>query len=289
MDVTRMRKIDLPNITQIEVCDSIKNLKYRQVILDKSKHYEIYLDDLQLLLDDERSVECANEEYAEYMKKLYTDKFAHKGCQAYKFYNIIRKSQHTCAYCNVFARTVSQLDHYLPKSVFPSLAISPVNLIPICSDCNFNKREYYSVKRDEMIIHPYFDEFADQSFEFIKCNVIEKNPIGFSFFIEKLQGWSDCTYNRVLTHFQILKLEDLYRTDFEATFEPYIYELKSIYQNGNIDDVKKAIERRMNSYVQIKSSPWLYAGLNSILNSEWFFENFLHNLSKQDDKAPIRT
>lgn len=285
----RMKKIDMPNITQVEVCDSFKNMRYRQRILDNSEHYMDYLNNLQPLLDDEQAMKRADEEYAEYMKKLYTGQFAHKGCQAYKFYKIIRNSQHTCAYCNFYVRSVSQLDHYLPKSVFPSLAISPVNLIPICSDCNFNKREYYSVKKDEMIIHPYFDDLAKQSFDFIKCTVIETFPIGFSFSINKLQNWSDCTYNRVVKHFQMLELKDLYRTDFEATFESYVYELKSIYQDGNIDDVKKAIERRMNSYLQIKSSPWLYAGFYSILNSEWFFQNFLHNLIKSNDKSHVST
>lgn len=239
------------------------------------------------MLDDEQSMKCADKEYAKYMKELYTNHFAHKGDCAYEFYNIIRSAQHTCAYCSDFSRSVSQLDHYLPKSIFPSLAVSPVNLIPICSDCNYNKKEYYSVKRDEMIIHPYFDDFANQSFDFIKCTVIEKFPIGFSFSIKKLQDWSDCTYNRVAKHFQMLKLEDLYRTNFEAIFEPYAYELESVYQDGNIDDLKKAIERRMDSYVQRNTFPWLYAGFNSILNSEWFFENFPHNLPKQNDKSPI--
>ena len=273
-----MRKIDLPNITQEEVCNTFKDLKYRERILDKSKHYKDHLSNLQLLLDDERSMQCTVEQYTKYMKELYTFQFAHKGCRAYKFYNIIRSAQHTCPYCNVSARSISQLDHYLPKSTFPSLTISPVNLVPICSDCNSKKGTYYSTKIDEMIMHPYFDDFASQSFDFIKCTVIEKVPIGFSFYIEKLPNWSDCTYNRVVKHFQMLELEDLYRTDFEATFEPYVYELKSIYMDGNIENVRIAIMRRMNSYKINKTLPWHYAGFGAILNSEWFFENFPHNL-----------
>lgn len=270
-----MRKIDPPDITQIEVCDSIKELKYRQRILDKSDHYKDYLNDLQSLLDDERIIECADGEYSEYMKGLYTEKFAHKGSPSYKFYIIIRNSQHTCAYCNVSARSVSQLDHYLPKSAFPSLAISPVNLIPICSDCNFNKREYYSIKRDEMIIHPYFDDFANQSFDFINCTVIETFPIGFSFSINKLHNWDDCTYNRVAEHFKILGLEELYRTDFEAAFEPYVYELKSFIQNGSISDIRDVIMRRMNSYRTSNTFPWHYAGFKALLNCPWFFDCYL--------------
>ncbi len=242
-----MRKINMPNITQEEVCDTFKNLRYRQRILEKSKHYEDYLNDLQPLLNDEQTLKCVDKEYAEYMKKLYTCQFAHKGCRAYKFYDTIRGAQHTCAYCNLTARSVSELDHYLPKSIFPSLAISPVNLVPICSDCNFKKREYYSVKRDEMLIHPYYDEFVNQSFDFIKCTVIESVPIGFSFSVEKLQNWSECTYNRAVKHFQMFNLEEIYRAEFDQTFTSYVYELYTIYNECSVDDVKQAIKLRMTS------------------------------------------
>lgn len=272
------------DITQTEVCDAFKELKYRQRILEKSEHYKDYLDDLQPLLNDEQSMICADEEYAKYMKKLYTSQFAHKGHNAYKFYSIIRSAQHTCAYCNLIARSVSELDHYLPKSIFPSLAISPVNLVPICSDCNFKKREYYSVKRDEMLIHPYFDEFVNQSFDFIKCTVIEKIPIGFSFSVEKLQNWSECTYNRAVKHFQMFNLEEIYRAEFDQTFTSYVYELYTIYNKFSIEDVKKAIKLRMTSYKN-GNQPWLYAGFDAILNSEWFFENFPNILPKLNDKS----
>ena len=34
---------------------------------------------------------------------------------------------------------VDTLDHYLPKSKYPSLSINPLNLIPICNKCNKTK------------------------------------------------------------------------------------------------------------------------------------------------------
>lgn len=69
----------MPNITQEEVCDTFKNLKYRQRILEKSEHYEDYLNNLQPLLNDEQTLKCEDKEYAEYMKGLYTCQFSHKG------------------------------------------------------------------------------------------------------------------------------------------------------------------------------------------------------------------
>lgn len=272
-----MRKINLPDITQDEVCSAFKNLKYRQRILAHSEHYEDYLKNLQTLFDDEQVVMLKDTEYVGYMKNLYSCKFSHKGSATYRFYLKIKEAQHICPYCNMTARFAKELDHYLPKSVFPSLSVSPVNLVPICSDCNNLKKDHYSVNRNEMIIHPYFDDFATRSFDFIKCTIIEKKPIGFIFSIEKLDDWNDCVFNRVVKHFQILKLEDLYRTDFESTFEAYVYELKDIYQNDNINGVKIAIERRMNSYRESKTFPWHYAGFKALLNSKWFFHRYFES------------
>ncbi len=55
---------------------------------------------------------------------------------------------------------VSELDHYLPKSVakgFPELAILPLNLIPCCHYCNNTKEETSPQIAEEQFIHPYYD------------------------------------------------------------------------------------------------------------------------------------
>lgn len=35
--------------------------------------------------------------------------------------------------------TVYQLDHFMPKSLFPALCVDPLNLVPVCERCNLIK------------------------------------------------------------------------------------------------------------------------------------------------------
>ena len=50
----KMKKIDKPQIKQEDICDSLPDLKYRERVIEKSKNYEKYLDDINLLFDDEK-------------------------------------------------------------------------------------------------------------------------------------------------------------------------------------------------------------------------------------------
>jgi hypothetical protein len=58
-------------------------------------------------------------------------------------------------------RVFSDVDHFLPKSLYPFLAIHPYNLVPICTDCNrYFKRDVDPIgdhQRETLvdIFHPY--------------------------------------------------------------------------------------------------------------------------------------
>lgn len=60
-----------------------------------------------------------------------------------------------CPYCG--QGYVSELDHYLPKTVFAGTSVHPANLVPCCGDCNFAKRAYAPGPDDPAVLHPYFD------------------------------------------------------------------------------------------------------------------------------------
>lgn len=71
-----------------------------------------------------------------------------------------------CPFCNriytttLFNRSVRPaFDHFYPKSIYPYLAVSLFNLIPICDICNKAKSD-----RIDSIIYPY-DESFDECFE----------------------------------------------------------------------------------------------------------------------------
>ncbi len=62
-----------------------------------------------------------------------------------------------CPFCGI-ARA-NTLDHSLPKSRYPLLAVTPSNLVPACRDCNFDKRSTHGRGN----LSPYFDHWASSA------------------------------------------------------------------------------------------------------------------------------
>src|SRR4051812_2298799 len=72
---------------------------------------------------------------SEEMIKVYTGRMAKKGASGRHYYDTLRASAPNgrCPLCG--QPKVSTLDHHLPKAEFPSLVVTPHNLIPCCADC----------------------------------------------------------------------------------------------------------------------------------------------------------
>lgn len=271
-----MKKIKIPEISQSDIINAFNNLRYKEIIEEKSLNYSSYFNDLKSLYDFETKKNEEDSLYSGYMKKMYSQRFSNKGYpDLYQYYTIIRTSTSNCPYCNYPTRSIRQIDHYFPKASFPSLALTVENLVPICMDCNRLKLEYYSFTKSEMLIHPYYDEFANDASEFINCRVIEEDHIGFEFFIRKLDSWDDTIFNRVNLHFKSLELDKLYSTDFETDFSVYIDELKDLYIDCGENSVKKALQRKIRSYKTSNIKPWYYVGYKSIINCNWFFDYYI--------------
>lgn len=80
------------------------------------------------------------------------------------------EKQHYCGYCGLYRNPVGgegegsrlPLDHYLPRSKWPELAVCPANVVPTCDTCNSRLKlelapAHGSVR---LFIHPYFDDFC---------------------------------------------------------------------------------------------------------------------------------
>lgn len=67
-----------------------------------------------------------------------------------------------CAYCG-FTR-VSQLDHFMPKSSYADLCITPINLVPACNVCNQAKSDAVPEFRGDIFLHPYEEAVGDWGF-----------------------------------------------------------------------------------------------------------------------------
>ncbi len=278
-----MRKINKPEITQEDIFNNFETLEYRNILEEKSKNYENYFKDLTSLYLFEKNMIAKDDEYLKYMKKMYSERFSNNSYKKlYKQYLTIRTSVKICPFCNFPARRAKQLDHYFPKAVFPSLALTPVNLVPICRECNTDKDDYFSLDQNKMLIHPYFDEFVNDSFQFIKCRIIEEQEIGFDFYIDK-KCLDAITFERINLHFDQLNLNDLYSMDFDSDFSVIVEELIEIYTDNDETiaklEVETFIKKKIKAYRKNGTKPWYFAGYTAILENAWFFESYLSGFS----------
>jgi len=78
----------------------------------------------------------------------------------------------TCPYCDYHEMEFdsASVDHFIPKSRYPLLAIFPKNLVVACTACNDR------IKKEKLylpIIHPYFENLDDYFYFTYKNEVIE--------------------------------------------------------------------------------------------------------------------
>ena len=163
------------------------------------------------------------------MKKLYNQKFLPKSGPAREFYDALIGSApgELCPYCG--QRNVTTLDHYLPKALYPLYAVTMINLIPACRDCNITKLDLDINKMEDAFIHPYFDVTIDDHI-WLSCKIEEKNN-GLIFIFDVVQPieWSNLLFQRMKNHFTKLKLSRLY----------------SIHATGEFGSVRRLLAKRL--------------------------------------------
>ena len=202
---------------------------------------------------------------------LYDSKFVKDGGRKYYDKIMLLPKNGICPLCG--KRTVSTLDHYLPKTQYPTYAVTPFNLVAACSDCNKAKSDKIIKSREEETIHPYYDDFNDAIW--IKANLIEEFPIGFNFAVYKPDLWTDEKFKRAQNHFNTFHLNVLYSSHASEIFAPYKIQLKRLYARKGDIALKEDLEDRMESNKEIRLNSWEAALYKALLNSKWFFETYI--------------
>lgn len=87
---------------------------------------------------------------------IYTTLFK-KGFPMSKVLNYANGGSYHCPICDY--EVVKEVDHFLPRSLFPQYTIIPSNLVPLCRDCNKHKSSKFSNNPNKLQYHPYFEEY----------------------------------------------------------------------------------------------------------------------------------
>lgn len=142
------------------------HVELRRAVQDEDVHHARPADYLvQSLTDDQ-------------LRSLYDQQLAHQRGAAREIYDqILAGARHNlCSYCQHSQATT--LDHFLPKSWIPGLAIEPWNLVPSCQQCNKHLSTFRATCLEDTLFHPYEESVSGR---WLYARLTEGDPATLSF------------------------------------------------------------------------------------------------------------
>ncbi|MEU1424980.1 HNH endonuclease [Kitasatospora sp. NPDC005751] len=140
--------------------------------------------------------------------ELYTKRMAKPGSPGRHIYDALRQAAPNgiCPLCAV--GVVSTLDHVMPKAIFPALAVTPLNLVPACGDCNKTKTDRAPATAREQFIHPYYDNLDGVTW--LHAEPLFEDPVRIVFSVRTPPDTDPDLTARLTHHFTALKLAERY-------------------------------------------------------------------------------
>lgn len=272
-----MKKIDKPDINAkntFETCISIvgnHDLKNRlsackDLIEQAEVEYDSKATGNLYTINPEQNVN--GNVTAKELEKVYTFRMVKKDVPGRVIYDklISAPKLGICPLCA--HRLVETLDHYLPKSSFPRLTTSPINLVPSCYTCNRSKLTSTPNSPEEETLHPYYDDIEED--EWLSAKVNHTTPPTISYFVSSPANWSDLLKERVNNHFVSLSLNKLYSTQAAVLIRSLYHRLNSIYSSLGSHGVRTYLQEEAESrYLDDKNS-WQTAFYKAISLDDWF-------------------
>jgi len=204
----------------------------------------------------------------EEMEKVYTQRMAKTGAPGRDIYDEIFSAspQGRCPLCT--QRSVTTLDHHLPKARFPALAVAPLNLVPACSDCNKAKLVAVPTSADEVGLHPYYDDLGDDIW--LGARVMERRPTAVRFTVVAPAGWDAVLAARVSHHFRALGLAALFASEAAEELINIRHQLTMLIAADPVDGVRRELRRRARSCAAARPNGWRTATYRAWFESDWF-------------------
>lgn len=193
---------------------------------------------------------------------VYTQKFAAQDSPGRKYYNAIKEQapRGVCPICGI--RMVNTLDHYLPKSKIPTLAVTPNNLIPSCRDCNTDKRSDMSLDPSNTPVHIYCDDIPNEPWLFVKLD----DKLEAMYYIACPESWDANLRSRLENHLNCYKLHSLYSSHAAQEIADKIGMWETLVTAGGLEQLYLIIEAECKSIELNDINSWkaaLYRGLKS--------------------------
>ena len=204
------------------------------------------------------------------MADVYDRRMARNGGPGRPAYDQIKSlpAFGTCPYCD--HRTVSTLDHVLPKAVHPVLAVTPDNLVGCCMECNNAKGTFIPTSREDTPLHPYFDVLPCGIW--LRAKVVPGAVAAVIFSARPPKNWGRQLGERVLKQFCLFRLGELYACQAAREISGHRRTLIDYYNAGGKDAVRNELFLRHRSWKESEANCWQSATYLGLGNSDWYCE-----------------
>src|ERR1700730_6189664 len=218
------------------------------------------------------------------MVKVYDQRMAAKAGPGRAIYDQIKLLPRgdRCPFCD--QRNISTLDHILPKSLYPSLAVTPVNLVGACMECNKAKLSQAPQSAGEVVLHPYFDDITGE--QWLVARVVRANPCAIVFDVLRPGGWDNLTEDRARRQFARLGLPYLYSSEAACELANVRHNLQMHFDAGGATAVQRELIHQWQSRRANRLNSWQTAMYEAIANDSWFYSGGF-GLSPGQGSAPV--
>lgn len=179
---------------------------------------------------------------------------------------ILAPKNQKCPLCGI--GTVNTLDHHLPKTEYPILAVVPNNLIPSCEWCQGEKGTTYPTSAGEQTIHPYFDDFDSEIW--LRAEVVHSIPASFRFFVQTPANWDAVICQRLNSHLDTFNLRVLYSANAGGELSGIRGRLNRLFNAGGSEEVRNHLREEALSWTEDSNNSWKAAMYTAAADSDWF-------------------
>lgn len=203
------------------------------------------------------------------LKDLYSIELSAQGKPSKKFYDLLRNCalRNICPFCGL--GQVKTLEHYLPKSKYPLLSISPENLVPCCKDCNSGVK--IPLSEVDQTFHPYFEDQIIVNDQWLFASLVEsERPFVVVYYTSPPQAWSQTMKDRAEKHFTAFCLNSRFSIESANELATLNYLLRDTYEGAGATGVRDYLLNVFESLRLVHRNHWKTAMYETLANSSTY-------------------
>ncbi|MDD4095875.1 MAG: hypothetical protein PHP22_06510 [Oscillospiraceae bacterium] len=157
--------------------------------------------------------------------------------------------------------------------MYPALAVSPINLIPSCRDCNTVKLNKKCTSYIETPINPYYD-IVDNSI-WLKATVAGNAELEIKYKVLHPTEWDTALFKRVGKHFELFQLQKLYCMQAIDEITNTIHMLKKLGKSSGVWALYQHLSDMRESCEKVSLNSWKSSLYRELSENKWFVETYL--------------